>query len=66
MQTLLKSAPQVAKQSAKFMTVARVPQFALRTFGHTKYTFDDEDWKPNMYQVSYTCQLDYSKYCLQC
>merc|ERR1711994_684047 len=26
--------------------------FAMRGFGHTKYTFDDEDWEPNQYQLS--------------
>ena len=24
----------------------------VRTFGITKYAFDDEDWKPNQFQVS--------------
>ena len=24
----------------------------IRPFGHTKYSFDDEDWKPNQFQVS--------------
>ena len=23
-----------------------------RMFGHTKYQFDDEDWQPNVYQLS--------------
>ena len=49
MQNFLKNAPQVAKQSVRLMQAARVPTFALRSFGHTKYTFDDEDWKPNQF-----------------
>ena len=36
--------------------------FAMRSFGHTKYTFDDEDWKPNQYQVSISIISSYALY----
>ena len=34
----------------------------MRSFGHTKYTFDDEDWKPNQYQVSISIISSYASY----
>ena len=33
-------------------TAPRLPAMSVRSFGHTKYRFDDEDWKPNQFQVS--------------
>ena len=36
--------------------------FAMRGFGHTKYTFDDEDWEPNQYQVSISLITSYALY----
>ena len=32
-----------------FRMVASTP---MRVFGHTKYTFDDEDWNPTITQLS--------------
>ena len=32
--------------------MAATPAVQARAFGHTKYQFDDEDWKPNQFQVS--------------
>ena len=31
---------------------ALVTPVTFRSFGHTKYSFDDEDWKPNAFQLS--------------
>ena len=38
-----------AVQAAKMPLMSAAP--ATRAFGHTKYAFDDEDWKPNQFQV---------------
>ena len=35
---------------------------SVRAFGHTKYSFDDEDWEPNQYQVSLKLPLRNSLY----
>ena len=39
-----------AVQAAKMPLMSAAP--ATRAFGHTKYAFDDEDWKPNQFQLS--------------
>ena len=39
--------------SGPLLQMSKPMMFAsMRAFGHTKYSFDDEDWEPNQYQVS--------------
>jgi hypothetical protein len=45
-----KSSMQMVKASlVKQPAILAMP---VRNFGITKYAFDDEDWKPNQFQVS--------------
>ena len=45
-----RSLMRAVKPSPLMMRMA--PMTSVRVFGHTKYTFDDEDWEPNVYQLS--------------
>ena len=36
----------------QMMTPLQLTYITMRPFAHTKYSFDDEDWKPNVFQVS--------------
>ena len=49
LQTLKRYSPmmQAAKRPTPFMAMG-----SIRSFGITKYQFDDEDWKPSITQVS--------------
>ena len=46
---------QIGRQSLRSVNSCTTPLLmgrptmlvAMRAFGHTKYSFDDEDWKPN-------------------
>ena len=57
----IRSSPQLANQTMRCMQVtttknatlsAAVTSVPIRSFSLTKYAFDDEDWKPNQFQVS--------------
>ena len=55
---LIKTAQRVnptQKAASLALTMRASPMMAagaMRSFGHTKYKFDDEDWDPNVHQVS--------------
>ena len=43
---------QVTKSALRLVQPVALTCVQSRQFGHTKYSFDDEDWKPNQFQVS--------------
>ena len=45
---LMKSC-QLARISPTMAAPALFAPVNFRSFGHTKYSFDDEDWKPNVF-----------------